>query len=470
MGTRVNVTYQPGECAQEFGLFTLSYVNPEGMEMLRPIRFDMQQLWAFAHDTNSVSFDVLILALIVYNTDKVLNRYLYSEDGWRRHIQITNLPVRNRRLMQSAKEKLDRSISFLTGDDWDINYANAPEYQYNPIGLPSYEASQYKKVALFSGGLDSLIGFVDEASRLGKDEKILLVSHMDLGKESADQNGILNICVANGYFNEQYTRLLLTAGLYRNDTGIKVPSETTLRSRSLLFFAAGIYLANHINPNMKLIVPENGTISLNVPLDEGRRSACSTRTTHPTFIRRFQDALTAVGILNKLENPYRFKSKADMMSDCCEDDTRKVILRQLYKESCSCAKRGHNRFWDRRGQLPSGESISHCGMCLPCLYRRVALHAVGWDEECYLGTDVLHGINYDWRDKSKRRTWDFNALLNFISLRMNEDTIRTELIANGIRDKRDLDEYTELAMHSYEQVKEWIAAKAPSEIKHRIGL
>ena len=53
---------------------------------------------------------------------------------------------------------------------------------------------------------------------------------------------------------------------------------------------------------------------------------------------------------------------------------------------------------------------------------------------------------------------------------MNEDTIRTELIANGIRDKRDLDEYTELAMHSYEQVKEWIAAKAPSEIKHRIGL
>ena len=95
---------------------------------------------------------------------------------------------------------------------------------------------------------------------------------------------------------------------------------------------------------------------------------------------------------------------------------------------------------------------------------------MGWDEECYLGTDVLHGINYDWRDKSKRRTWDFNALLNFISLRMNEDTIRTELIANGIRDKRDLDEYTELAMHSYEQVKEWIAAKAPSEIKHRIGL
>lgn len=93
-----------------------------------------------------------------------------------------------------------------------------------------------------------------------------------------------------------------------------------------------------------MIVPENGTISINIPLDSGRRSSCSTRTTHPTFIKRIQEALYTIGISNSIYNPYRLKSKADMVLECCQDTSKKAILKSLVDLSCSCAKRGHNVF------------------------------------------------------------------------------------------------------------------------------
>ena len=51
---------------------------------------------------------------------------------------------------------------------------------------------------------------------------------------------------------------------------------------------------------------------------------------------------------------------------------------------------------------------------------------------------------------------------------MNENVIRTELIINGIQDERELDEYTQLAMRSYEQVRAWVKKKAPQAISNRI--
>lgn len=131
--------------------------------------------------------------------------------------------------------------------------------------------------------------------------------------------------------------MLLNAGLKPHSWNIKTPTESTFRSRSLLFFAAGIYIANKISPQCQLIVPENGTISINIPLDSGRRSSCSTRTTHPTFIKRIQEALYTIGISNSIYNPYRLKSKADMVLECCQDTSKKAILKSLVDLSCSCA-------------------------------------------------------------------------------------------------------------------------------------
>lgn len=54
--------------------------------------------------------------------------------------------------------------------------------------------------------------------------------------------------------------------------------------------------------------------------------------------------------------------------------------------------------------------------------------------------------------------------------RMNEHTIRQELFFNGITDKRELDEYTSLALHSYVQVLEWLKKKASIDTLLKAGI
>lgn len=41
---------------------------------------------------------------------------------------------------------------------------------------------------------------------------------------------------------------------------------------------------------------------------------------------------------------------------------------------------------------------------------------------------------------------------------------------NGITDSDELNNYVRLGMHSYEQVKDWIATRAPHEIKQMAGI
>lgn len=471
METRVKVDYKVSNDVEKFGGFSLSFSDSKGELHHVALKFEFKQLWSFSRDTSSVAFDFLILGLIVYNADRVLKRSLYSETGWRRHIIIDDLPVVNLNVMKNGTEVFCRAISFLTGDDWEFNFIQAEVYSYSPSKkVKDYNTNEYESVSLFSGGLDSLIGFIDEAHLLNNGKKLLLISHMELGKEHGDQTSILGFCEEHKIYENRYDQLLLNAGLRQSTWNIKTPSESTFRSRSLLFFAAGIYAAAHIGPNTRLIVPENGTISINIPLDRGRRSSCSTRTTHPTFIKRIQEALSIIGISNQIYNPYRFKSKADMMIDCFQDASKKAILESLYGLSCSCAKRGHNVFWDKSGLEIHNAKIKHCGMCLPCLYRRVALDAVGLDNEAYIGTDVLNGIKYDLDQRNQKRNRDFNALLYFIKNRMNERIIRQELFLNGVNNTKDLKKYTALAMHSYSQIIDWLKKKANSHILNKAGL
>src|SRR6185369_16446022 len=81
-------------------------------------------------------------------------------------------------------------------------------------------------------------------------------------------------------------------------------NEETTRGRSFLFFALGIFAGSGLNVPFTLKVPENGLIAVNVPLDPLRLGALSTRTTHPFYIARWNDALQGLGLKGRIENPY----------------------------------------------------------------------------------------------------------------------------------------------------------------------
>lgn len=471
MGARVNVVFEPSHEAQDrcLGKFILLSSDIDGNPIEAALNFDFYPLWEFSQDTSSAYFDVLLLGQIVYSTDRILNRLAFSDDGWCRNIELNDVPVVNADLFNLHRQEFNTALSYLTGDNWTVSFTQMPPLEYTPEIEHHYNADEYEYVSLFSGGLDSLIGFIDKASDLHAGKKILLVSHYDMGKESMDQERIFYSCAANEFFNGKYTSIKAKIGMKNCIKERKVKYENTFRSRSFLFFAMGLYCAKRISATQEVIVPENGTISINIPLCKSRRSSCSTRTTHPVSMKLIMRALENVGINNALINPYHFKSKADMMIDCAQDNSKRHILEVLSPLSCSCAKRSHNRWWDKDGEYIRANHVHHCGMCMPCIYRRVAMHAIGLDTPAELGTDIFHGTRYfDINNLQRKTSLDINMLLRFIR-KINRPAVENELLAEGI-DENELDRYVDLVMHSYQQIKDWISLKADDNIKRKAGV
>ncbi|MEA5126909.1 MAG: Qat anti-phage system QueC-like protein QatC [Proteiniphilum sp.] len=427
------------------------------------INFDFNPLFSFARDKESIVFDFLFFSVLVYNIDRFINRHIFSLEGWTRVIEVTNLPVIHVGIFQQVKTQMDNAVSFLTGDIWNINYSQSEGILYREReDIRNWgDISVYEKVSLFSGGLDSLIGAIDELEMIPQNKKLLLISHKDLGKEGVDQNSIMSIFGRQHLYDNKYAQIQTSVGIGKRNLGERIAKESTFRSRSLLFIGMGIYAANKIGRNIPLIIPENGTIALNIPLVPSRRSACSTRTTHPTFMYRLQNILGEIGIATPMHNPYEFKTKGEMVTESRNTE----VLLQLIDASCSCAKRSHTHYWDNRGN-----NIKHCGMCLPCIYRRVSLYLNDLDDARHYGTDVFNGGRFDINNLNQKSPRDFRTLLDFIRRRPSLERIEKELLINGIQDVSRIREYAAVVDRTIEQIIMWIRASGNNEIKRKAGI
>jgi hypothetical protein len=153
------------------------------------------------------------------------------------------------------------------------------------------------------------------------------------------------------------------------------------RSRSMLFIALGVAAARGLGAD-GLIIPENGLISLNVPLNDLRVGSYTTRTTHPHFLSLLQDVLDTVGLAITLRNPYQFATKGEMLRDCAiqthlADGAAKTM-------SCAHATESH---WTKGAPF-----MRHCGRCTACLIRRAAFaFAFGADATSYTVMDLTDG-------------------------------------------------------------------------------
>jgi 7-cyano-7-deazaguanine synthase in queuosine biosynthesis len=212
------------------------------------------------------------------------------------------------------------------------------------------------EVCLFSGGLDSLIGALD---LLKEGRRPLLVSHYWDAETSKAQTSLLKKLVAK-YAKSEIHSVRVRLGFDRNHLGTE-QTEETQRSRSFLFFALAALATSTLGEDVRIHVPENGLIALNVPLDPLRLGALSTRTTHPHFIAAMNGLLDRLGNLARLENRYRHQTKGEMVSGCRDLG----FLREEVENSMSCSSPAKARW--------AGLSPRHCGYCVPCLIRRASL-------------------------------------------------------------------------------------------------
>ena len=179
-------------------------------------------------------------------------------------------------------------------------------------------------------------------------------------------------------------------------------TENTSRGRSLLFLSAALSVAGIMGENTPVYIPENGFIGLNVALTGSRKGSCSTRTTHPYFLRQLKDILTVVGIKNPINNIFAFQSKREIVRSVKDCDA----FQRGYKETISCSHPCVSRY-NRSG---SREYPINCGYCYPCIIRKSSLLDVSDEGYSHMESPSKFLDDYSESDKSA----DLNAVVSSI--------------------------------------------------------
>jgi 7-cyano-7-deazaguanine synthase in queuosine biosynthesis len=363
-GDRLDVPAANGESATRFELVARKKRLTHG------IGDALEELAKSGIYPSEIGMDVLILAAHVQAADTRISRSSESQDGWTREIRLV-VPVSDPAIWGRASILLQRMLNFLTGDRWTLGFRARPTGFETTVPQQAAQSVDppFDTLALFSGGLDSLVGAIDA---LEHGQRPLLISHAGDGATSDAQNKLFK------KLKEKYrTQNLNRLRIWMDFRGWKirgVKPEKTTRGRSFLFVATGIFAGSGMQHAFRLNVPENGFIALNVPLDPLRVGAFSTRTTHPFYIARWNELLRLLGISGSIKNPYWDKTKGEMAKDCAN----RKFLNMVVPNSISCASPTKGRWL--------GLGTQHCGYCLPCLIRRAALR--GADSTAYTLSDL----------------------------------------------------------------------------------
>ena len=266
---------------------------------------------------SEIGLDLAFIAAMIYAADTRISGRRSPENFWTREIRL-NVPVSAPDRWTRARGILIKLLDFLTGDRWSIDFRDRPEASkaLSPPAPARLLGPPFDTVALFSGGLDSLIGAIDALEAGGRP---LLVSHAGEGAVSKSQDDCFDLLKAK-YPDRSLERLRVWMSFPKGFID-GVGSENTTRGRSFLFFALGAFAGTGLDGPFTLNVPENGLIALNVPLDPLRLGALSTRTTHPYYIARWNELLSAVGISGTIVNPYWNRTKGENGRHLCRPGT-----------------------------------------------------------------------------------------------------------------------------------------------------
>lgn len=304
--------------------------------------------------------DFLAIAVGAFVADRSFVR-TDAVDGWTRDFRL-EVPVSDPDRWNV--DTLQKALSFLTGDRWELALRPGTP---TPLEFSEDRSSgELSEVALFSGGVDSLTGAA-EAVEAG--HRPILISYFGDSPTSTLQKTLAEKLFGSEEANSRLIQFRLTSAPAADPgaTGYRFP-DITMRSRSLLFIALGITIASSTRVNT-LRLAENGYIAINVPLHAGRVGSLSTRTAHPHFLDTLSNALHQASLAIDIENPFLVLTKGQvtqrLLATCAAPAARFTV---------SCAHPIGR--WQ-------GEGYRNCGYCYPCLIRQAGFHAAGADSTAY---------------------------------------------------------------------------------------
>jgi 7-cyano-7-deazaguanine synthase in queuosine biosynthesis len=400
-----------------------------------------------------LTLDLLITASLCYVIDKVVPRSS-AEDRWTRDLEVT-FPVSAPEQWEGVARDFETALRFLTGDTWQVSFRKheaaffwlVPMRRRRRRRLLIPRMGPATSVCLFSGGLDSLVGAIDLLAA-NEEERVLLIGHYDVAGPRSQQNDLFAE-ISRGY--SRRAELLQTRVSHKPDAA----PETSLRSRSLVFMALGIYAARKFGDGVPLYAPENGPIAINVPLTPSRAGSCSTRTMHPYFLDRLGSVLAGLGFGNRIVNPLRLKTKGECVTECLD----RPLLETLFETSVSCSHGTRRQNWVRR-------DANNCGYCVPCMYRRAALHRAGLDDGRRYGVDVCAGELKV--DDSGETADDLRAMLDSLRASRGVRDILREIRA--VAHVNGAEEYAATVVRGADEVRAWVRDKGIPAVRRAAGI
>jgi hypothetical protein len=305
--------------------------------------------------------DLLEIAAYVYCGDQATTRGGNSVKDfgatWRRKFRF-HIPVRKLALWSSEEVQtaLRETIGFLSDDEYEFQFYQSkrppPLTNYMDFGPGGGTGIKPEEVVLFSGGLDSLGGAVQEA--LVAKRKIVLVSHRSSSKTAKLQSDLMDDLERKSSNRPFHIKVWCNKD---KDLG----REYTQRTRSFLYASLAAVVARLFGL-WRIRFYENGVVSINLPISAQVIGSRATRTTHPQVLNGFSAIFSAVfGKPFEVENPFRWKTKAEVVKFIRDNGCGEMV-----KHTMSCT-----HVWEKTNMH------SHCGICSQCIDRRFATLAAG---------------------------------------------------------------------------------------------
>jgi 7-cyano-7-deazaguanine synthase in queuosine biosynthesis len=324
--------------------------------------------------------DLLDIAGEIYKHDRLVKRPARRGAAFgpaqQRQLRV-EVPVRERDFWidSDASRKLQDVLGWLTRDSWGfkfVPYERPLRQSEQVMRLWSTPLVEGGPVALFSGGLDALIGAAVLSERYSS---LALVAVGTNPRQTRVQRELLRMIGA-------LTDGVIPVHVFANLRGAsRLTQERSQRTRAFLNLSVAAAAAQAGNASA-INLCENGIGAMNLPYSPRQIGIDMSRAAHPLTLQKTSELISAV--LDRripVINPLFFMTKAQACRELPADWLSLVPM----TVSCDIG------FTDRR----QGEALL-CGRCSSCVLRRQSLWASGHsdlDAQDRYRFDFLRGDN-----------------------------------------------------------------------------
>jgi 7-cyano-7-deazaguanine synthase in queuosine biosynthesis len=310
-------------------------------------------------EISSLELDLLAIASSIFAADRGQQRG--ERERFARTLEL-HIPIVNTGRLVGLVPIIEKTLRRLSNDTWQINLYQCP----GTISDPKAGKHTAGKVLLFSGGLDSLAAAVEFSHSA---DSLALVSHHTMNRQTTTAQSTLYQMLLKKGCKLTHHSFFVSA---RDKGSFEHAIENSQRTRSFLFLTLAAITANRLGRREIVVIAENGQMAIHLPLNSARMAAFSTHTAHPDVLAEMQRYLRgAFGIDFVIQNPYVLKTKKEVIEPIVKNAPETI------PHSNSCWKNSRVK-----------KGATHCGECIPCFIRRIAIESYQPDKTAY-GRDVF---------------------------------------------------------------------------------